>query len=163
MFQASEISKALAVEWLPHESKALAEGWILTEMDRSMWGPLQVQRIDDAAGIDKVFPVPQLDSDDIAWSIVVNGTGAHHEKARELLQRFNPDELERYKGNDPLNYLIDEYGVWLKQAEQQGIPERCALENLHGLGETLTDDQKDWLADFIRRWEQAERASRGEV
>ncbi len=54
-----------------------------------------------------------------------------------------------------INALIDEYQAWNKA---NGLNLGSADEHLWD--ESLTVEQRRWLADFSDRWEEAERADR---
>lgn len=53
---------------------------------------------------------------------------------------------------DKLVALSIEYGEWM---DAQGVKLGSADEHLSD--ESLTQQQRDWIADFCRRWEEAER------
>jgi hypothetical protein len=95
------MSAAIRAEWNgAHSNAAHREGWCLSECDGSMYGPLQVQRLDspeDAPLEDGTLP-PYLASEDVAHALVKAGTQPHHAAALDLLRRFNPDELDRVMG-----------------------------------------------------------------
>lgn len=54
--------------------------------------------------------------------------------------------------NDPLVALCDEYRTW---CEANGVPYISADE--HTL-ESLAAPHREWILDFLRRWDEADRA-----
>jgi hypothetical protein len=58
----------------------------------------------------------------------------------------------------PLDALVRVYGSW---CQKEGLHLGSALEHLHD--EALTDAQRRWLADFVRRWEDAIARDRQEI
>lgn len=80
------------VEWpAEHSQAATKEGWDIFECFGSATTPWQVQRLDDASDVPGA---PQLDNDDDAWRIVLQGTQAHHSAALTFLRQHSPEEYE---------------------------------------------------------------------
>lgn len=80
-----------------HSSAAIAEGWEIFDCDGSSNGPWQVDELDEPdewAQLNGGVVPPQLESGEVAWRIVANGTLPHHIAAREFLQAHNPQEYE---------------------------------------------------------------------
>jgi hypothetical protein len=57
-------------------------------------------------------------------------------------------------GKQKLNDLAVEYNTWLTEHH---LPPESADELIHA--EELTQDEVEWLKDFIKRWEEADNAS----
>lgn len=72
-----------------HCEAAQREGWDIFDTQGSNGGPWQVQRFDDAS---EVHGAPQLKDDETAWQIVIQGTAAHHEAARQFIRTHSPKE-----------------------------------------------------------------------
>ena len=72
-----------------HCEAAQREGWDIFDTRGSYSGPWQIQRFDDAS---EVPGAPQLQDDEAAWRIVIQGTAAHHGAARQFIQAHNPKE-----------------------------------------------------------------------
>lgn len=82
--------EALSPGWtVAHSRSAQAEGWGIFETSGSAGGRWQVQSLDEPSAD---ASATQLLTDEQAWTVVVNGTGAHHEAARLFIQAHN--ELE---------------------------------------------------------------------
>lgn len=79
--------QTLSPGWtVEHSRIAQAEGWDIFETSGSEGGRWQIQSLDEPladAG------ATQLLNDEQAWTLVVNGTGAHHEAARLFVQAHN--------------------------------------------------------------------------
>jgi hypothetical protein len=77
-----------------HKLAAKAEGWYLSECDGSMYGPVQIQKIDDPT----IDPLPDgtvpptLEMDEDAWKIVCWEEKPHHSMAMDLLMFLNPSD-----------------------------------------------------------------------
>lgn len=52
---------------------------------------------------------------------------------------------------ETLETLTEEYGIWLKANK---LPEMSAEEVLY---EGVNQEQREWLHDFIERWDEAAR------
>ena len=78
-----------------NSAAANGEGWNLFFCLGSENGPWQLQRLDCA---DDVPGAPQLDSDDVAWRVVREGTVPHHAAALAFLKAHNPIEYALVKG-----------------------------------------------------------------
>jgi hypothetical protein len=48
--------------------------------------------------------------------------------------------------------LCDEYETWCRDND---VPCISADEHVLGVDSTLTEEQQAWIADFIRRWDEA--------
>lgn len=72
-----------------HRAAAHLEGWDIWDSCGSENGPWQIQHFDEASDIPEAI---QLDSDDDALRIVVNGSEPHHEAARRFIRAHNPIE-----------------------------------------------------------------------
>lgn len=72
-----------------HCEAAQREGWDIFDTHGSDGGPWQIQRFDDAS---EVPGAPQLKDDESAWRIVIQGTAAHHEAARQFIRTHSPQE-----------------------------------------------------------------------
>lgn len=72
-----------------HRAAAQREGWDIFDTSGSENGPWQIQHFDDAS---EVPGAAQLDTDDDALRMVMNGTSAHHEAARRFIQAHNEHE-----------------------------------------------------------------------
>ena len=72
-----------------HCEAAQREGWDIFDTHGSDGGPWQLQRFDDAS---EVPGAPQLKDDETAWRIVIQGTAAHHEAARQFIRTHSPKE-----------------------------------------------------------------------
>lgn len=72
-----------------HCEAAQREGWDIFDTHGSDCGPWQLQRFDDAS---EVPGAPQLEDDKTAWRIVIQGTAAHHEAARQFIRTHSPKE-----------------------------------------------------------------------
>lgn len=71
-----------------YEEESIAEGWIISECTGSDNGRWQIQKIDDPEEVG----APELDSDEAAWRIVLEGKKPHHAHAREFISEVNPKE-----------------------------------------------------------------------
>lgn len=88
---------AAHTNWLQRfDNDAMSEGWSLMECPGSESAPFQIQRLDNPE--DHTLPgnitPPLLDSDDDAWSIVMQGTKPHHVWARRFIEIYAPDEWQ---------------------------------------------------------------------
>lgn len=77
-----------------HGEAALREGWVLSDTSGSENGPYQIQRVDCPEDHDSGFPIPLLDSDNDAWTVVLTGQEPHHKAALEFIKGSNPIEYE---------------------------------------------------------------------
>lgn len=78
------------------ESAAL-EGWAISECPNSEHGLWQVLKIDSAElfAVANGFSIPQLETDEQAWLIVLGGERIHHEAARIFIENYNPAMWKR--------------------------------------------------------------------
>lgn len=84
-----------------HREAAHLEGWDIFDASGSVSGRWQIQHFDDASDI---AGATQLDSDDDALRIVVDGSMPHHEAARQFIKAHNYQEwlvLERTRAGQP--------------------------------------------------------------
>lgn len=77
-----------------HGEAALREGWVLSDTSGSENGPYQIQRVDCPEDWESGFPIPLLESDNDAWTIVLIGREPHHKAALEFIEESNPIEYE---------------------------------------------------------------------
>ncbi len=85
-----------------HCEAAQREGWDIFDTHGSDGGPWQLQRFDDAS---EVPGAPQLKDDETAWRIVIQGTAAHHEAARQFIRTHSPKEWAALNQREVSNYI----------------------------------------------------------
>lgn len=74
-----------------NDTAAMQEGWSIFSSKGSANGPWQVQAFDDASDVPGA---PQLDTDEDAWKLVLQGKEAHHAAALAFIKAHNPIEYE---------------------------------------------------------------------
>ena len=106
-----------------HCEAAQREGWDIFDTHGSDGGPWQIQRFDDAS---EVPGAPQLKDDESAWRIVIQGTAAHHEAARQFIRTHSPQEWASINQREVPNYKAH------AEVPAQGAPSKLhlALEKL---------------------------------
>lgn len=77
-----------------HGEAALREGWVVSDTSGSENGPYQIQCVVCPEGHDSGFPIPLLDSDNDAWTVVLTGQEPHHKAALEFIKEANPLEYD---------------------------------------------------------------------
>lgn len=75
-----------------HDQAAAAEGWCISETSGSDNGRWQIQHFDDASDIGP--GTPQLESDEQAWKIALEGALPHHKAAVQFIKAHSPEEYE---------------------------------------------------------------------
>lgn len=85
-----------------HCEAAQREGWDIFDTHGSDCGPWQLQRYDDAS---EVPGAPQMKDDMTAWRIVIQGTAAHHEAARQFIRTHSPKEWAALNQWELSNYI----------------------------------------------------------
>lgn len=84
------VPQASHQRWLDvHGQAAMMEGWSVFECSGSANGQWQIQRLDDASDVPGA---QQLERDEDAWSLVLQGKGEHHAAALRFLKNINPME-----------------------------------------------------------------------
>ena len=109
--------------WHDHFSVAAhREGWCLSACHGSSFGPWQVQHLDCAG--DFAADVPQLDDDNHAWRIILEGRRPHHLAALAFVKKHNPKHYEEilvHANADPAK-LDDAWKAEAVRAKLQWVP-----------------------------------------
>jgi hypothetical protein len=70
-----------------HSDAAEREHWCVSDCAGSMWGEVQIQKLDD-------HKLNTLADDLEAWKIVITGTKPHHVAAAAMMREYHPTEWQ---------------------------------------------------------------------